>query len=99
MNQNFVVDREVNCENEVQESDFAYDTYGEDSRCFNTNLTRSVCMKSSCNNTTRKIESSLRDIAANFVCEFDGQEIYVNAAQLNLPFIFYCPNLTHFCPE
>ena len=88
---------QVYCEDKFQEADFPYDTYSEGSRCFNTDQTRSVCLNAFCNSTTRQIQGSLRDIDANFTCEYDGQKIFVDAVQLQ--FNFTCPPFKHFCPE
>ena len=89
--------RYVDCENELQEADFAYDTYGEGSRCFNTDQNRSVCMKASCNSVTKKIEGTLRDIGQSFTCEYDGEAKYIETVELQ--FFFFCPPLKDFCPE
>lgn len=89
--------RKVDCENELQEADFAYDTYGEGSRCFNTDQRRSVCMKAICNNETQKIEGTLRDIGQQFICEYDGEAKFVNTVELQ--FFFFCPPVRDFCPQ
>lgn len=90
---------QVDCTDELREADFAYDTYSIDSRCFNTDQTKAVCLRSKCNADTGKIEGLLRDVNQEFICDFDGQVKFFAVDPPEASFTFVCPPVRHFCPQ
>eukprot|EP00957_Ditylum_brightwellii_P015836 1192620-Ditylum_brightwellii.AAC.1 len=72
------------------------ETFGANSKCFNTNLDRPLCMKYYCNAEQKKVQVVISDSQV-VICPRDG-------AIMNLPWIdeyatFECPKLATICPD
>ena len=73
----------------------AEESFGGESKCFNSNYDRPLCLKSYCDEELGVIWVNFGQI--KFKCQYDGQKIDVNITGTN--FLIECPKKAVLCPE
>jgi len=71
------------------------ETFGSNSRCFETNLVRPHCFESRCNEEKHAVEVIFGDDVV-LTCDYDGQKLSIPGVEDG---ILICPNLGEICPD
>eukprot|EP00957_Ditylum_brightwellii_P149092 11352585-Ditylum_brightwellii.AAC.1 len=87
---------EFDCEDPTLNTNIPGETFGANSKCFNTNLNRPLCMKYRCNADQNKVQVVISGSQV-VTCPYDGA--MMNLDGLNVDAKFECPKLATVCPE
>ena len=94
---------EFDCSDKELSSSVQGETFGATSKCFNTNLSRPVCLKMRCNAIKYAVEVVFGEEESSnervLTCPFDGAEMDLGAPKANKVATFECPKLSSVCPE
>ncbi|KAL7466182.1 hypothetical protein ACHAXS_006476 [Conticribra weissflogii] len=79
------------CSDDRNKPDFSFESFGPNSRCFETLQSKAACIKSFCNEVDKRIDLIVgEDI---FQCDYEGQLIEIHGEQVK------CPRLAVVCPD
>ena len=75
------------------------ETYGPNSRCYNTNQEFSMCLDTQCNSDLNKLQVIFQNTM--ITCDFDGQKHHISVLTSNNDedIFFECPRFSVVCPE
>ena len=96
-NENGIV--EFNCEDETLTSSVDPEYFGESSKCFETNLSRPICMKTICDSSEHKVKIVVETEEGGteiLTCDADGDIMQIPGMPAG--YIFQCPALSTVCP-
>ena len=90
---------EFSCEDESLQSSVETEYFGKDSKCLKGNLSRPLCVKTTCDTDLQKVVIHFKsgDTFIPLVCENDGDSILIPG--MSDGSIVECPNLSVACPE
>lgn len=83
----------VSCKDAENEPNFVGEKYGPTSKCFETDSRNSVCLETSCNADSQRVEVLIG--GTTYSCEYEGQLIGLPG----YPYKFECPSFASVCPD
>jgi len=81
----------VVCSDEGNKPDFSFESFGPNSRCFETVQSKAACIASFCNKADARIDLIVGDNV--FQCDYEGQLIKIHEEYVK------CPRLAVVCPD